>query len=45
MSYVFAGYGITLAAIAAYTWHLLWRERSLRRSSARAGNVRQDQSS
>ena len=30
MSYVFAGYGITLAAIAAYTGYLLRRERKLR---------------
>jgi len=35
MSYVFAGYGITLAAVAAYTWRLLRRERRLR-SRARA---------
>jgi hypothetical protein len=39
MSYVVAGYGITLAAIAAYTWRLLRRERILR------AGLRKDQSS
>ena len=31
MSYVYAGYGITLAALGAYTVRLVLRERTLRR--------------
>jgi heme exporter protein D len=31
MSYVYAGYGITLVSLGAYTVRLLLRERSLRR--------------
>jgi heme exporter protein D len=31
MSYVYAGYGITLATLVAYTLRVVTRERSLRR--------------
>jgi hypothetical protein len=31
MSYVYAGYGVTLVALGVYTARLLVRERSLRR--------------
>jgi hypothetical protein len=31
MGYVYAGYGITLATLAAYTARLVLRERTLRR--------------
>lgn len=31
MSYVYAGYGITVAALAGYALRLLARERALRR--------------
>jgi hypothetical protein len=36
MSYVYAGYGITLAALGAYTVRLLVRERTLRRRTGAA---------
>jgi hypothetical protein len=31
MSYVYAGYGVTLAALAAYAGRVVLRERSLRK--------------
>jgi hypothetical protein len=33
MSYVYAGYGITVVVLAAYAARLVVRERALRRSS------------
>ena len=33
MSYVIAGYGITLVTLAAYTWRTLRRSRALARKS------------
>jgi hypothetical protein len=35
MSYVYAGYGLTLAALAAYAVRLVTRERSLRKRTGR----------
>jgi heme exporter protein D len=35
MSYVYAGYGLTLAALAAYAVRLVARERSLRKRTGR----------
>ncbi|HEY2428908.1 MAG TPA: heme exporter protein CcmD [Acidimicrobiales bacterium] len=32
MSYVYAGYGITFAVLAAYAGRVVWRGRALRRA-------------
>lgn len=37
MSYVYAGYGITLAALGAYAGRLVLRERALRKRAGTGG--------